>query len=161
VRFPATLFVIMLAITVLSNLGTIRTLGSDAPLQEKAWMVVKMVAGTPHRLARDTWDSWSYYEETGSSPAVGLAVLYVAALFCIFLFLHDFMSWLIGFFRPMASEERQTFAAFLLALGLLALAIFAPVDPATVLLTALIIAVAVILVTRGRRGGKQWSEPDR
>lgn len=162
-----TLLVIFIFITLASNWGSVGELTGDAPLENKLVIAGEFLTLTPHRIAHSAYDSFTYWQQTGNPGALGASVLYGASIVFLFLFLVGLIGWSIGFVRPLASEERKSFVAFVATLALLALAIGIPFDPDLAISAILLIVGAWICVkllsgyVRGllkRKGAKKVGE---
>ncbi len=150
------LLIIFSIITVVSNWGTITNL--PPTIGEKAIAIGEIALLTPYRIARSALDSFTYWQETGNSGALGWMIICGIGLLALFLFLHGLIAWFIGFVHPVASEERKSFVAFVAVLALIALAVSTPFDPNLVVSVVLLLFAmwaCVKVFTRWRAQSKK------
>lgn len=154
-KFPVALLLIFCVITVAGNWETITNL--PPAVEEKAMTVGKIVLLTPYRIANSAWESFTDWQQTGRAGDLGAMVLYGVMFLALFLFLQRLIGWGIGFFRPFASEERQSFVAFVATLALIALAVGTPFDPSLVVSVVLLLFAMWVCIKVFER----WRKPKK
>ncbi len=147
-KFPSVILVIIfIVISIWSNLDSFGLLTSGETSDEDKLVIAgKIVLLTPYRFAHSAMDSFTLWQQTGNAGALGATVLYGAGLVLLFMFLHGLVGWVIGFFHPVASEERKSFIAFVAVLSLIALAVSFPFDPNLVVSVILLLFMMWILL---------------